>query len=104
MRCGGGFDPWIDLRDSGCTVYLDGMEEIPFNCIVRLSMLMDFNTSPRRARHVVDTMSFGKALLQVQQVFKHLLGTENIVTDGFKALHLCPYPAGSIVEWVRLWN
>ena len=102
MRCGGGFDPWIDLKESGCTVYLDGMEEIPFNCIVRLSMLMDFNTSPRRARHVVDTMSFGKALLLVPQVFNHLLGTENIVTDGFKAPHPCAYPAEFMVGWVRL--
>jgi hypothetical protein len=102
MRCGGGFDPWIDLRDSGCTVYLDGMEEIPFNCIVRLSMLMDFNTSPRRARHVVDTMSFGKALLQVQQVCTHPLGKQNTVTDGFKDPHPCTFPAGSIAGWVRL--
>ena len=83
-------------------MHRDGMEEIPLNCIVRLSMLMDRNMAPRRARHVVDTMSFGKALLLVPQVFKNLLGMENIVTDGFKAPHPCAYPAGFIVGWVRL--
>jgi hypothetical protein len=36
---------------------------------------MDHNRAPRQARHVVDTMSFGKALLKVQQAFNHLLGT-----------------------------
>ena len=83
-------------------MYRDGMEEIPFNCIARLSMLMDRNMVPRGARHVVDTLSFGKALLQVQHVFKHLLGGENIVTVGFKAPHPCISPAGFIVGWVRL--
>jgi len=77
------------------------MEEIPFNCIVRLSMLMDRNRAPGEAHHVVDTMSFGKALLKVQQVFNHLRGTENIVTNGFKAPHPCAYPAGFIVGWLR---
>jgi hypothetical protein len=83
-------------------VYRDGMEEIPFDCIARLSMLMDRNMGPREARHVVDALSFGKALLRVQHVFKHLLGTENIVTVGFKAPHPCASPAGFIVGWVRL--
>ena len=83
-------------------MYRDGMEEIPSNRIVRLSMLMDRNMVPSGARHVVDTLSFGKALLQAQHVFKHLLGTENIVTVGFKAPHPCASPAGFIVGWVRL--
>ena len=78
------------------------MEEIPFNCIARLSMLIDRNMVPRGARHVVGTLGFGKALLQVQHVFKHLLGTEHIVTVGFKAPHPCASPAGFIVGWVRL--
>ena len=78
------------------------MEETPFDCIVRLFMLMDRNMGPRGARHVVDTLGFGKALQQVQHVFKHLLGTENIVTAGFKAPHPCASPAGFIVGWVRL--
>ena len=65
------------------------MEKIPFNCIVRLSNLMDRNRAPREACHVVDTKSFGKALLEVQQVFTHLLGIQNIVTNGFKAPHPC---------------
>ncbi len=56
-------------------MYRDGMEEIPFDWIARLSMLMDRNMVPRGARHVVDTLSFGKALLQAQHIFKHLLGT-----------------------------
>jgi hypothetical protein len=37
---------------------------------------------------MVDTMSFDKALHQVQQVFKHLLRTLNIVADGFRATKL----------------
>jgi hypothetical protein len=78
------------------------MEQIPFNCIVRLSILMDRNRAPREACHVVDTKSFGKALLEVQQVFKHLLGIKSIVTNGFKAPHPCAYPAGLIVGGVRL--
>ena len=77
-------------------MYRDGMEEIPFDCIARLSMLVDRNIVMRGARHVVDTLSFGKALLQVQHVFKHLLGAENIVRVGFKAPHLCASPAGFI--------
>ena len=76
--------------------------KFPFNCIVRLSILMDRNRAPREACHVVDTKSFGKALLEVQQVFKHLLGIKNIVTNGFKAPHPCAYPAGLIVGGVRL--
>jgi len=102
MHCGGGFSPWIYLGDSGGTVYRDGMDEVPFNCSAGLSMLMDRNMAPRGARHVVDTLSFGKALLQVQHVFKHLLGTENSVTVGLKAPHPCASPAGFIVGWVRL--
>ena len=78
------------------------MAEIPLNCIVRLSMLMDRNRAPSRAHHVVDTMSFGKALVQVQEVFQHLVVMENIVRDGFKAPHPCAYPARYIVGWVRL--
>ncbi len=101
MRCGGGLDTWVDIWYSGYTVYLSGMAETPVNCIVRLSMLMDCSNAPREARHVVDTMSFGKALLKVQLACKHLLGTDYTVTDGFKAPHPCAYPAGFIVGWVR---
>jgi hypothetical protein len=47
-------------------------------------------------------MSFGTALLQVQEVFQHLVVMENTVRDGFKAPHPCAYPAGFTVGWVRL--
>ena len=75
---------------------------VPLNCIVRLSILMDRNRAPREFCHVVDTKSFNKAFLKVQQVFKHLLGTKNSVTHGFKAPHPCAYPAGLTVGWMRL--
>ena len=89
-----------EIVDVLCDVI--GQKEIPFNCIVRLSLLMDRNRAITRAHHAVDTMSFGKALVQVQEVFKHLVVVEDIVTDGFKAPHPCAYPAGFIVGWVRL--
>jgi hypothetical protein len=78
------------------------MEEIPFNCIVRLSTLMGRDRASTRAHHIVDTMRFGTALLQVQEVFQHLVVMENIVIYGFKAPHPCAYPAGFTVGWVRL--
>jgi hypothetical protein len=65
-------------------------------------MLMDRNMAPREFCHVADTNSFGKALLKVQQVFNHLLGTKNIVLHGLKAPHPGAYPAELIVGWVRL--
>ena len=64
--------------------------------------MMDRIRAPREACHVVDTKSFGKALLDVQLVLKHLLGMKNIVTNGFKAPHPCAYPAGLIVGGERL--
>jgi hypothetical protein len=51
---------------------------------------------------VIDPMSLNNALLHFQRVFKHLLGMENIVTDGFKAPKSLAYLAGLAVESVRL--
>ena len=78
------------------------MEEIPFKLHFSVSMLMDRKRALRGARHVIDTKSFGKAFLHVQQVCKHLLGKQNIVTDGFKDPQPCAFPAGLIAKWVRL--
>jgi hypothetical protein len=78
------------------------MEEIPCACVVLLSMLADRKRPLGHAQHVIDTMSLGNAVLHVQQVFKHLVGTSNIVRDGFKAPYPLPFPPGFNVGWVRL--
>lgn len=60
----------------------------------------------RHARHVIGIMSFGNALPHVQQVFKHLLHTANIVADLDGHDVKVPYPlaflAGFTLGWVRL--
>lgn len=61
------------------------LREIPFTPINQLSTLVDRKRLPEHACHVIDPMSLNSALLHFQQVFKHLLDMENIVTDGFKA-------------------
>jgi len=78
------------------------MDEIPFKLHFSVSMLRDRKRALRGARHVIDTKSFGKAFLHIQQVCKHLLRKQNNVTDGFKDPHPCAFPAGLIAKWVRL--
>jgi hypothetical protein len=61
------------------------LRETPFTFINQLSNEMDPKRIPEHACQVTDPMSLNNTLLHFQQAFKHLLGMENIVTDGFKA-------------------
>ena len=98
----GAFGTQVDSWSCICTVYYVTLREILFTFITKLSTSMDRKRVPEHACHVIDSMSLNNALLHFQQVVKHLLDMENIVTDGFQALRPLAYPAGVTVGSVRV--